>query len=374
MHPTNVIAFSFALITPALWTIMIARLKWHYQAQRYAFFCFLTISIIFLAHFGHRMHIYPLSLAINPVFPLALTILPILYLFFLWTSATQAKTLPRYNYLYFLPCMAVFLLWNYMFLIRTSPQLLKPFFFDIMFLQHSRIPNYLQPVCSVHMATIILFGIGLAAVVVIPVFFIPQLAQNKIPDHSDDRKPPELKFHIQLSIIFVLCIGTIVHLVTMAHAKTGWVPTLFDFFWGTGIFIAGYLIYRDLSFKNKGEQCEPAVINPGNDLEARLRSYFETGQPYLEPDLKLTDIVEAMGSNRTYVSYLIHVNLKTNFNDLVNKYRIQEAVRLLHEEKFNAKIIEIAFRSGFNSYSPFYKAFRKEIGITPKDYIKKMKN
>lgn len=373
MHLINVIAFSFALITSSLWTIMLARLKWHYPAQRYAFFCFLTISTIFLAHFGHRLHIYILSIILNPVFPLAITILPVLFLFFLRTNTIQDKTLPRYTYLYFLPCIVVFLIWNYMFLIRTNPEVLKPFFFDIIFLQRSHIPSSLKPVYSAHEAAIIQFGIELAAVVVVPILFIPKLIQTSIHRHSEDWKPLVFKFGIQLSVISVLCIGTIVYLVTMSHIKPGWILTMFEFFWGTGVFIAGFLIYRDLSFNNKCISPAPAEGDTFYELEARLRSYFEIPQPYLQPNLKITDIASALNTNRTYVWKLIHMHLNTNFNDFVNKYRIQEVLRLLAEEEPCPKINEIALRAGFNSYTPFYNAFCKEKGISPNSYIKKLK-
>ncbi|HEY4785618.1 MAG TPA: AraC family transcriptional regulator, partial [Bacteroidales bacterium] len=61
--------------------------------------------------------------------------------------------------------------------------------------------------------------------------------------------------------------------------------------------------------------------------------------------------------------------LHTHFNDFVNRYRIAEFKRLLEQENHPAKMKEIAYKSGFNSYSPFYSAFCKETGISPLEYV-----
>ncbi len=55
--------------------------------------------------------------------------------------------------------------------------------------------------------------------------------------------------------------------------------------------------------------------------------------------------------------------------NLVIHMRIAEATRLLIEEKL--KIKEVAIKVGFNNQSYFVRTFKKEIGVTPKQYMKK---
>jgi AraC-like DNA-binding protein len=93
----------------------------------------------------------------------------------------------------------------------------------------------------------------------------------------------------------------------------------------------------------------------GNELKLKLENYFIEKQPYLQPDLKLTDVCAQIGSNRTYVSNLINVNYGMNFSQFVNHYRLKEAEELLR--KFPTRNLEqVAVEAGFGHISSFSRA------------------
>ena len=72
---------------------------------------------------------------------------------------------------------------------------------------------------------------------------------------------------------------------------------------------------------------------------------------------------------------MINESFHQNFYDFVNTYRIKESKRLLKDpESEKYKIISIAYDSGFSSKSSFYKAFKKSTGITPGEYLNKVKS
>jgi AraC-like DNA-binding protein len=59
----------------------------------------------------------------------------------------------------------------------------------------------------------------------------------------------------------------------------------------------------------------------------------------------------------------------TNFNQLLNHYRIADAARRLRADSgAQQSVLEIAFDSGFASIGPFNRAFKKEFGVTPTVY------
>ena len=58
-----------------------------------------------------------------------------------------------------------------------------------------------------------------------------------------------------------------------------------------------------------------------------------------------------------------------NFNELINKYRIEKAAKIIDDSNGDAVIIDIAYSVGFNSKSTFNKAFKKFINMTPSDYL-----
>ena len=58
--------------------------------------------------------------------------------------------------------------------------------------------------------------------------------------------------------------------------------------------------------------------------------------------------------------------MNTSFYNLVNRFRIEQAKKLLLDPKASHLSIEgIAYECGFKSRSTFFKFFKKEVGMTP---------
>jgi AraC-like DNA-binding protein len=106
----------------------------------------------------------------------------------------------------------------------------------------------------------------------------------------------------------------------------------------------------------------------------KLINLMETQQFFLIPSLRAEEVAKEMGIGYQKFAALLNTQLKNNFNDFINGYRIRYACSLMKEGKDNqrTRLAEIAKESGFTSRSVFYEAFRKEMGITPGDYISKM--
>lgn len=122
-------------------------------------------------------------------------------------------------------------------------------------------------------------------------------------------------------------------------------------------------------FHNTGE----TEVNegPGNATKAetarfvaKLQQAMDEQHLYLNPLLTLRDVASAIGTNRTYLSEYLNRELKTNFYDYINSYRIREAEKLLLDDR-EAKTEDVAQRCGFNSLSTFLRSFEKAKGTTP---------
>ena len=104
-------------------------------------------------------------------------------------------------------------------------------------------------------------------------------------------------------------------------------------------------------------------------LKTALEQMFEEERPYLQHELKITDIASQLGTNRTYVSQLIRTHYGTNFSGFVNAFRTREAISMFGQEAYrNHTTKSIAEAAGFNNYNSFTGAFRKETGMTPGQY------
>ena len=94
---------------------------------------------------------------------------------------------------------------------------------------------------------------------------------------------------------------------------------------------------------------------------------------YRDPNLSLNDLASHVASNSTYVSNAISQVANTNFNNLVNYYRIMDARRQLNQAGADAKISTLVHHCGFNSKASFYRAFSKYVGMTPSQYLQRLK-
>lgn len=80
---------------------------------------------------------------------------------------------------------------------------------------------------------------------------------------------------------------------------------------------------------------------------------------YLEPELTLTEMSQRLKTNPSLVSKVINKAFGSNFNDYVNRYRVEE-VKLKFSEGSHLKqtLVGVAFDCGFNSKATFNRAFK----------------
>ena len=60
--------------------------------------------------------------------------------------------------------------------------------------------------------------------------------------------------------------------------------------------------------------------------------------------------------------------MNINYYQLINSYRIKNAIKLMSKNTNKITIFEIVYMVGFNSRSAFYSAFKQETGMTPSQY------
>ena len=106
--------------------------------------------------------------------------------------------------------------------------------------------------------------------------------------------------------------------------------------------------------------------------ENSLKNMMIKNKLYLNANLTISELAFQIGTNRTYLSTVLNKNMKISFLDYVNSFRIKEACRIFESGKFSA-IEEVAEKAGFNSLSTFRRAFKKEINMTPVQFIKECK-
>lgn len=98
-------------------------------------------------------------------------------------------------------------------------------------------------------------------------------------------------------------------------------------------------------------------------LKQRLDDYFEKEKPYLNSDLKITDLILPLQTNRTSLSIAINESGSMNFCSFVNHHRLKEYERLLSDPKNQKSSKEkLAIQAGFSNYKACIRAKSKENG------------
>lgn len=100
-----------------------------------------------------------------------------------------------------------------------------------------------------------------------------------------------------------------------------------------------------------------------------VEAYMSAERPYLDPNLNVGRLAEAVGLVPRELSRVIGNSPDGSFYNFVNRFRVDEARRLLADPAEARTSVEaIGLMAGFGSRSTFYEAFRRETGITPAQF------
>ena len=102
-----------------------------------------------------------------------------------------------------------------------------------------------------------------------------------------------------------------------------------------------------------------------SELKEKLLYVMQVNKPYLKSDLKISDLANLLSVPAYQLSRLINSEFFVNFYDFINKYRVEEAKKLLIEDAHKYKILSIGYEVGFNSKATFNRVFKKFTNFTP---------
>ena len=102
-----------------------------------------------------------------------------------------------------------------------------------------------------------------------------------------------------------------------------------------------------------------------------LNYVFQEDEIYRDPNLTLSDLAEALKTNRNIISKTINQEFQMNFNDFVNSWRVKAVMESLKKGKeAQFTLLSLALDAGFNSKTTFNRAFKKQQGVTPREFLK----
>ena len=106
------------------------------------------------------------------------------------------------------------------------------------------------------------------------------------------------------------------------------------------------------------------------ELFGRLERLMQNDQVYKNSLFTREKMAELLGTNRTYLSQTINEQTGLTFTHYMNKYRIEEARRILADPQDDTPIKAIAADLGFSSVTTFYTLFKAAVQMSPDQYRK----
>ncbi|WP_298321211.1 AraC family transcriptional regulator [uncultured Aquimarina sp.] len=137
--------------------------------------------------------------------------------------------------------------------------------------------------------------------------------------------------------------------------------------------LKGYL-QPDFSFvRNEIADNKTAVAlstSKVDEMKVLLLKVMNEDKIFLNPKLTIKELSTFLNVPQREVSLLINQYFKLSFREFINNYRVEEVKSKLKNNDFsNMSILGIALECGFNSEASFYRVFKKNTGISPKEYL-----
>ena len=99
-------------------------------------------------------------------------------------------------------------------------------------------------------------------------------------------------------------------------------------------------------------------------LPLKIISYLSE---HFTEDVTLKNVAEELGYNSYYISKFFNGYFKCSFTDYINMLRLRKFVIIQQES--DKSITKNALACGFGCIRTFNRAFKKEFGVTPKEYL-----
>lgn len=144
----------------------------------------------------------------------------------------------------------------------------------------------------------------------------------------------------------------------------------------TSVLLPGFLIKQEPEgngTREKPNHLSGYAEEEVRQLQSELEKILLMEKPYLDEDLTLGKLAAMLPTTDKKLSTLLNQIMGTNFYDYINKYRVAAVKEKLNSKEFeNLTLLGIAYESGFKSKTSFNRIFKKETGLSPSEYKKKL--
>lgn len=129
----------------------------------------------------------------------------------------------------------------------------------------------------------------------------------------------------------------------------------------------------NITDKKEKEAAYRSLVSPKlmDELEQRINNVIIIQKKYKDKDYSAKQLAEDLHTNTRYISAVVNVRFHMNYTSYVNQFRIQEAMSILVDKRYQELNMEdISEMVGFSNRQSFYASFYRINGMTPRAYKK----
>ena len=123
--------------------------------------------------------------------------------------------------------------------------------------------------------------------------------------------------------------------------------------------------------KKEKEAAYRSLVSPHlmDELKEKILDIILIQKKYKDKNYSAKMLADELGTNTRYISAVVNVRFHMNYTSFVNKYRIEEAMTLLTDKRYqDLNMEDISDMVGFSNRQSFYASFFKQNGCTPREY------
>lgn len=127
----------------------------------------------------------------------------------------------------------------------------------------------------------------------------------------------------------------------------------------------------NITEKREKEAAYRSLVSPKlmDEMQEKIMNIIVMQKKYRDKDYSAKRLAEDLGTNTRYISAVVNVRFHMNYTSFVNKYRIEEAMTILVDKRYqDLRMEEVSDMVGFANRQSFYASFFKIMGITPREY------
>lgn len=127
----------------------------------------------------------------------------------------------------------------------------------------------------------------------------------------------------------------------------------------------------NITEKKEKEATYRTLVSPAlmDMLKEKILTVIVMQKKYKDKDYSAKKLAEDLGTNTRYVSAVVNVRFHMNYASFVNKYRIEEAMSILVDKRYqDLRMEQVSDMVGFANRQSFYASFFKIMNMTPREY------